>query len=243
MTKSPVSALGSTVAHSAATKTADIRDGLAHSLWLARLWVLRRPQVQRIRASRYGSFVELVELHPRDSILDVGCAAGTALEAHNTMNQITGLDLRDTHRERFERYSNVHAFVVGDACAMPFGDREFDVVFSNSVIEHIARERRHAMANEIRRVGRRYFVQTPNRWFPLEPHYMIPFFQFFPRRLRHYYDRRFHDDQIDLLSARELRQLFSDADIYRERFLGLTKSLFAVRREPTVARSDAQPTI
>src|SRR5262249_32578923 len=111
----------------------------------------------------------------------------------------------------------------------PFQDDAFDVAFCNPVIEHVPRAERARMAVEIRRVAARYYVQTPNRWFPVEPHHMLPLYQFLPRRLRHYYDRRFDNDQIDLLDRFELQRLFPDATIHRERVFGLTKSLMAVR--------------
>ncbi len=115
--------------------------------------------------------------------------------------------------------------------------RAFDVAFSNSVIEHVPPERHAAFASEIRRVADRYFVQTPNRWFPIEPHYQLPLFQFFPRSLRTFLNAHFslgwqskgHWEEITLLSASDLRRLFPDATIYRERVFGLTKSLMAVR--------------
>ena len=81
-------------------------------------------------------------------------------------------------------------------------------------------------------------MQTPNRWFPIEPHYQLPLFQFLPRRVRMALNRRFtlgwqakgQWEEITLLGARDLRRLFPDAEIHREKVLGLTKSLIAVRR-------------
>lgn len=140
--------------------------------------------------------------------------------------------------------ANVEA-MVGDGREMDrFDSAEFDVVFSNSVIEHLGDpDSQRRMAAEVRRVGRRYFVQTPNRYFPLEPHFMLPGFQFLPTAARVALVRRFalgyHDalpdpaaarravEEIRLLSARELRELFPGARLYRERVLGLTKSLVA----------------
>ncbi|HWS70973.1 MAG TPA: class I SAM-dependent methyltransferase, partial [Thermoanaerobaculia bacterium] len=60
---------------------------------------------------------------------------------------------------------------------------------SNSVLEHVADM--PAMAREIRRVGRRWYVQTPNRWFPVEPHFLVPFFQFLPIATRAWLLTRF----------------------------------------------------
>ncbi len=135
--------------------------------------------------------------------------------------------------------------VTGDARDLSrFGDDSFDVVFSNSVIEHLeTRHNQELMASEVRRVGQRYFVQTPNRYFPLEPHFLFPGFQFLPVGGRVALVRRFalgHHDaipdpvaarsavtEIRLLASRELQELFPGAELFRERVLGLTKSLIA----------------
>jgi hypothetical protein len=140
--------------------------------------------------------------------------------------------------------------VFASGCALPFPDRSFDIVFSNSVIEHVgAPAEQQRFADEIRRVARRYWVQTPNRWFLIEPHLLTPFVHFLPRTLqraivqrmtvwqwierpspdrRRYYIEHYLND-IRLLSPRDLARLFPEAKIVRERWLGLTKSLLAVR--------------
>lgn len=84
--------------------------------------------------------------------------------------------------------------IVGDArCLTGLGNNKFDVVFSNSVIEHLGTwEEQNRMAEEVRRVGKRYFVQTPNYYFPLEPHTLFPFFQFFPASFKIFLLRHFN---------------------------------------------------
>ncbi|MCX8174497.1 MAG: methyltransferase domain-containing protein [Thermoplasmata archaeon] len=130
--------------------------------------------------------------------------------------------------------------VSGDARNMfQFCDGAFDVVFSNSVLEHVGSyEDQKRMAMEVQRVGKHFFVQTPNYYFPLEPHFLFPFFQFFPLWLKvfllgHFnlgWYRKISDEReaikiansVRLLKETELRELFPDATIHREKFCGLT---------------------
>jgi hypothetical protein len=95
-------------------------------------------------------------------------------------------------------------------------------------------------------VGRRYYVQTPSRWFPIEPHLMTPLIHYLPRRIQRKLLRNFTVwgvlvrptpegcdaflRDIRLMTAGELRRLFPAAEIWRERALGLVKSLIAVSR-------------
>jgi SAM-dependent methyltransferase len=144
-------------------------------------------------------------------------------------------------------------YVHGDGCNLPFADRSFDIVFSNSVIEHVGGPDAQArFAREIIRTGRGYWVQTPNRYFPIETHLLTPLVHLLPESWRAYIVRRFtvwqwinrptEDEKryyiehfvsdIRLLSAGELQRLFPDAVILRERFLLFTKSLIAYRKSP-----------
>jgi len=142
----------------------------------------------------------------------------------------------------------IYRFEEGDGRSLPqYADDSFDVIHSNSVIEHVggwADKRR--MAAEIRRLAPVYFVQTPNFWFPLEPHMRTPFMHWLPeptrrwiimRRACGFYPKATTVDQAqDILSdaslvdTKGMAALFPDAEIVRERFGPLTKSLIAVRR-------------
>ncbi len=197
-------------------------------------WIARAAG-SRWRARRYGIFAELCAVVPSDRIVDIGAGAGHALAAFNRENAITAVDLAPW--PGCEPAGNV-TFVRADACALPFEDRAFDLAFSNSVIEHVGPERQADFAREVRRVADGYFVQTPNRYFPIEPHYQFPFFQFLPVAWQRWLNNRFtlgwqqrgQWEPIRLIGRRELERLFPDAEIHGERIFGLTKSLMAVRR-------------
>ncbi len=99
------------------------------------------------------------------------------------------------------------------------------------------------MANEVRRVGSRYFIQTPNRYFPVEPHFLVPGFQFLPLEAKVWLSTHFqlgwrpkYADRVEagkevarisLLTQRQLAQLFPEASLYTERFAGMPKSFVA----------------
>ena len=132
--------------------------------------------------------------------------------------------------------------VEGDATDLrEYMDKEFDVVFSNSVIEHVGDyEDQVQMANEVLRVGKRYFLQTPNYYFPFEPHFLCPCFHFFPLCLKVSLIRHFNlgwrkktpekekaievAKSVRLLRKKELEVLFPDCEFYNERLFGLVNS-------------------
>lgn len=137
-------------------------------------------------------------------------------------------------------YSNIKT-KMGDATDLsPFKDKSFDVVHSNSVIEHLYYfENQKKMASEIIRVGQKHIVQTPNKYFFLEPHYLLPFFQFIPDKLKYLiltktklsrlkkWDKKFasqYIEEIRLLSLKEIKVFFPSSKIYFEKFLGMNKS-------------------
>jgi hypothetical protein len=196
--------------------------------------------VTRLRRKRFVLFRALLDRLPRPvRLLDVGGTQffwemmGFALDQDI---QITLLNLAPIKTAPHVRC------VVGDGRDMgQFGDQEFDLVFSNSVIEHVGTyAEQQKMADEIKRVGKRYFVQTPNRNFPLEPHFFFPGFQFLPLAtriwlLRHadlgwykktpdYATARREVETIRLLTRPEVARLFPEGTLHEERFAGLTVS-------------------
>jgi hypothetical protein len=140
-----------------------------------------------------------------------------------------------------------YALREGNACSMPeYADNAFDVVHSNSVIEHVGHwPEMTAMAHEVRRLAPRYYVQTPNFWFPMEPHYRTVGFQWWPEAVRARMlmakKRGFRGPEptldsamrniqtVNLLTFAQMAALFPDARLERERLAVFTKSLIAIR--------------
>jgi hypothetical protein len=203
---------------------------------------------QTFRTRRMRQFLEIFAITPETRILDVGGHVAT-WRALPVRPQVLSLNLsiKDTGGRDVP-------CVVGDGRSLPFKNDAFDVVFSNSVIEHLGDpEDQQHFASEIRRVGRSYYVQTPNRWFFVEPHMVTPFIHFLPRNWQRRMLRNFTvwglltrptDQQVDyvinetrLLSAKDMRCLFPDGSILREKVAGMTKSVIAVRVPPGHASS------
>jgi SAM-dependent methyltransferase len=140
--------------------------------------------------------------------------------------RITALGLQDGAGFR-SRYPRIR-YVQGDACDLPFADGEFDVVFSNAVIEHVGdRDRQRRLVSEALRVGRRVFLTTPNRLFPVEVHTRLPFVHWLPDETAgRIYERlgREHGTDLHLLSRRALVSLFPG----RVRVVNLGLTLVAI---------------
>jgi SAM-dependent methyltransferase len=180
------------------------------------------PLAARARARRHARFFALAGLAPGARVLDVGCGR-LGLRALEPELQITGVDL-------LERPGYPGPFVRADAsCGLPFEDREFDLVYCSSVIEHVPPQRRATFAAEVRRVGRGWFVQTPAFSFPLEPHSLLPAAHWLPVALRRPYWRlgaAGQWEEISLLRRGEMEELFGPARA--ERFGPLVKSWVCV---------------
>lgn len=145
--------------------------------------------------------------------------------------------------------------LISEAGRLPFDDGFFDIVYCSSVIEHVtvpkgeiwsltsgkefrrrALLRQKIFADEVRRLGKQYFVQTPYKHFPIESHTWLPLAAWLPRRLllpllrvtNRFWPKKTQPDWY-LLNRRELAGLFEDATIVEETSLGLTKSIMAVK--------------
>jgi hypothetical protein len=209
----------------------------------------------KLRAKRIGPLLKMIEAAFNEkrsvSIIDVG---GTEeywgiisrqylidRDVNITIVNLPGTTISEDH--------GPFKFVEGDACNLvEFDDMSFDIAHSNSVVEHVGDWARMVrFAEEISRVSRNYFVQTPNYWFPIEPHCMTPFFHWLPEPIRVWLVLRFQlghwnragsttEAVTTVQSARLMNKsmfqaLFKDAVVSTERFLLLSKSLIAIRDE------------
>lgn len=198
----------------------------------------------RCRAGRYALFNMLLDSKPRPlKILDLG---GTQKFWEMTgVQDFDGISVTLLNIMPIEVSKPGFRSIVGDARNMAeFEAGEFDIVFSNSVIEHVGNyDDQRAMAKEIKRVGKSYFVQTPNRYFPIEPHTVFPLFQFLPIGIRAWLLSRFSMGwfekinnreearelaiSIRLMTRKEFEGLFPDAIFEKEQIFGVTKSFIA----------------
>jgi len=181
------------------------------------------PFAARARRRRLEQFLRLAGVGPGTRIVDVGCG-GFGLRVQLPDFDITGVDV-------VERPDYQGPFIRADATRqLPFADREFDIAYANSVIEHIPPAGRATFASELRRVARGWYVQTPAMVFPIEPHALLPAAHWLPPAVRRRYWRLGaggDPDEVQLLRRREFELLFGPA--VRERFGPLTKSWVCLR--------------
>lgn len=200
----------------------------------------------KLRRRRFAILLNMIRDLPRPvRILDIGgrpeyweMLGADLLRNDELRVTLLNLDAQSTS------LANITS-VKGDARSMSqFSDQQFKIVFSNSTIEHVGGlEDQQRMSQEVKRVGERYYVQTPNLYFPIEPHFIFPLFQFLPVNLRVWLVQHFNlgwcpripdragalreVQEIRLLTKAEVQSLFPDAKIFEEKFFGMTKSFVA----------------
>lgn len=195
----------------------------------------------RMRSRRFARFEALASKLERPlRIIDIGGTNEFWRQRGYTERDDVRITLVNLEPEE-QVYSNIEPR-TGDATDLSdVPDGSFDVAFSNSVIEHVfTLENQRKMAREAQRVAGAYWVQTPNFWFPIEPHFLTPAWHWLPKstRVALLRRRRFGQrgpcpdpaearamvEEIRLMTRRELRSMFPEATIMPERFFGLVKS-------------------
>lgn len=184
-------------------------------------------------------------LEQNGTVVDLG---GTAqwwsdMQAKTTRITIVNLD----ERLKEEVVNAGYVFCAANACQLPYSDGSFDLAFSNSVIEHVGGWYDQVrFAKEMLRCGKQVYLQTPNKWFPVEPHLITIFIHWLPFSIQRHLvrwlsiwglvnrpDQRTIDDVIKgikLLSRSEVEELLPGCQIRAERVLGLSKSFIVTKR-------------
>jgi|WetSurMetagenome_2_1015567.scaffolds.fasta_scaffold407466_2 SAM-dependent methyltransferase len=205
------------------------------------------------RAKLFNSCFHITQTH---KVLDLGSGDGSYIA--DVLPFRENVYIADISKEKLELGKLKYGFktiLLNENPELDFPDQCFDIVFCNSAIEHITGPKafvksfstddfrdfafrwQKQFANEIRRVSKGYFVQTPNKYFIIESHTLLPFFiLYFPRKLllsmvsfmNKFWLKKTSCDW-NLLSLKQMRELFPDATLYYERFFGLKKSIIATR--------------
>lgn len=200
---------------------------------------------QKSREQKFELFRSVFQPRPEDRVLDVGAsgwffARYTFEDFYPYPERITAGSIQFAEVESARRAYPSPSYLTFDGCNLPFADRTFEIVFSNAVIEHIIGEYRQTrFARELMRVGKSWFVTTPNYWFPFEAHYHLPFIQFLPRSAQRTYNRVFGTaipkgevQDLALLSARKLQRLFPTSSIAKMRLTFWPETLVAYYVDP-----------
>ncbi len=215
---------------------------------------------KKAREKRASVFRNSFLLDENTKILDLGSEIGTNIHTVllGTSVKPENVYIADIDLSLIEKGSNTYGFVpvlINESEQLSFDDGFFDVVYCSSVIEHVtvpkdqvwsmysgkefkakSLNRQKTFANEIQRLGKQYFVQTPYRNFPIESHSWLPFIAWLPRIIlipvlkitNIFWVKRTNPDW-NLLNEREMSSLFEDAEIISEKVLGLTKSIMAIK--------------
>jgi len=195
-----------------------------------------RPAQFIMRRRRMSIFMSRMNVPENARILDLGGQPMIWSSVDVKLN-VTILNLPGIAHRHFESNHTI-TYVEGDACDVAgYGDNSFDIVFSNSVIEHVGDDHMQLrFAREVMRLGRSYWVQSPSKYFPLEAHCGMPFWWFYPRRLRQYFITRWRRklpawtemvEETRVLEMSRMQALFPKAAIKTERLLGIPKSYVA----------------
>lgn len=200
---------------------------------------------RKSRTKKFELFDRLLKPGPKDRVLDVGASGDvftryTFEDVYRYPERLVGGGYELGEVESARRLYPRPQYVVFDGCSLPFPDQSFDLVFSNAVIEHILGPgRQEQFAREVMRVGKSWFVTTPNYWYPFESHYHLPLIQFLPRPLVREYNRALGThipkgsvQELGLLSARGLQRLFPAGKIAKVRVTFWPETLVAYYTHP-----------
>ncbi len=214
----------------------------------------------RAREKRANLFKGLFALNENTRILDLGSETGSNINAVLTGSPVKpeNVYIADIDKVLIDKGRDAFGYVpvlIGESGRLPYPDGYFDILYCSSVIEHVTVKKEQVWSiycgssfkskslvrqkdflEEIQRLGKQYFVQTPNKHFPIESHSWLPFLAWLPRRLlipvlkftNRFWVKKTNPDW-HLLNIKEMTELFYGAKIVNENFFGLTKSIMTVK--------------
>lgn len=201
------------------------------------------------RKRKVALFYDVLKPDFQTKLLDVGAEINPngdrglqLIDSYPWKSNVYAVNLSPEHISQMKQYYPEIKASVADACDLPWPDKHFDIVYSNAVIEHVGDfENQKKMATEIMRVGKCWFVTTPNRWFPFEFHLRLPFVTWLPghsylcvgriisyNHVHKKYMFGIKHDGLRLLTARELKTCFPDSNIIKQRVTLIAETLIAV---------------
>lgn len=208
----------------------------------------------KFRARRVAPLVKMIEkVHEKKGLVSIADVGGTEkywniIPSHILYDNHVSITIINLPACLPEKNYDIFTFISADACNLScFENNVFDIAHSNSVVEHVGDwDRMVSFASELKRIAPKYFIQTPNYWFPVEPHCMTLFFHWLPRPLRIWLIMNFQlghwrqsksigeavrlTESARLLNKKMMLELFNDGELIIERFLYLPKSFISIRK-------------
>lgn len=220
---------------------------IKHFLWHwpnGLVWKLTEKPTLRSRRKKFDLFIKLLNPKSDETILDVGVSSYLGRKTnflefwYANKHKITCLT-----NESLENFSEFRKFfpqvklVFGNGLDLKFSDKSFDIVFSNAVVEHVgSRKNQKQFIYELTRVGKNFFISTPNYWFFLDSHSLLPFIHWLPRKYKSWLYKKLGRSScadinyLNLLKPKEFLALFPKnikVKLHKQRIFGLTYNLIA----------------
>lgn len=196
------------------------------------------------RRRKYDYFIKLMDPDIHSTILDVGFTGEEQYGSPNSLEKfyphqqnITALGIADS-KEFSKKYPQVKV-VLYDGNTFPFSSDTFDIIWSNAVLEHVGGyEKQKYFLSEVLRTGKRIYVTTPNRFFPIEVHTRLPLLHFLPKKIFDKLLKVFNKgwaagDYMNLLSVWDIKKMLkelgvTDYKIKRNRFFLFTMDFIII---------------
>jgi len=201
------------------------------------------------RKQKLDLFYKLMKPTSHTMVLDIGAEINPdgdrllqLIDSYPWKHKLTAINTSTQHIQSIKQHYPEINVVVGDACKLPWPDKYFDIIYCNAVIEHVGdSDRQKQLAAEIMRVGNKWFVTTPNRWYPFEFHSRLPLVTWLPKHgyllissilsynhIKKKYEFFLKNNLgLRLMTSKELQQCFPKSRIIKQRVTFMPETLIA----------------